>query len=54
MTVRLRTAAAMGALALMVAVSGCAGKKRNAALQFNEEPVEQVYNNAADLLDRGR
>ncbi len=55
MTVRLRTAATMGALALMVAVSGCAGKKsRNAALQFNEEPVEQVYNNAADLLDRQR
>lgn len=54
MTVRLRTAATIGAVALMVALSGCAGKKKAAALQFNEEPVEQVYNNAADLLDRGR
>jgi outer membrane protein assembly factor BamD len=54
MTVRLRTAATIGALALAVAVTGCASKKNKAALQFNEEPVEQVYNNAGDLLDRGR
>lgn len=49
-----RTAATLGALALLALVSGCAGRDREAALQFNEEPVEQVYNTAADLLDRRR
>jgi outer membrane protein assembly factor BamD len=44
-----------GALALTVSASACAGRTdRKAALQFEEQPVEKLYNNAADLLDRKR
>lgn len=53
MNLRPRLAASLGALALLAGVSACAGN-RDERLQFQEQPVEQVYNQAADLLDRGR
>ena len=44
-----------GALMMAVGVTACASRgDRAAQQQFQEQPVEQLYNQAADLLDRRR
>lgn len=42
------------ATAAALALTACAGDDSRAQLQYQEEPVEQLYNRAADLMDRGR
>ena len=44
----------MAAVLLAVALSACGGKAKEAKLQYQEQPVEQLYNTAADLLDQKR
>ena len=44
---------ALAAVLLATGLSACGGKAKE-ALQYNEQPVEQLYNNAADLLDQRR
>ena len=45
----------VAAIAIAVGVAGCGGKAKDKAKeQFNEQPVEALYNNAADLLDKHR
>ena len=45
----------MTAVLLAVALSACASRaKEQAKLQYQEQPVEQLYNTAADLLDQRR
>jgi outer membrane protein assembly factor BamD len=43
----------LGAAALASGVAGCGGKAKQ-AVQFEEQPVERLYNSASDLLDRRR
>jgi outer membrane protein assembly factor BamD len=44
-----------GAVALAVGASACAHRhKAGAELQYEEQPVEKLYNTAADLLDKRR
>jgi outer membrane protein assembly factor BamD len=43
----------LGAIALSAGVAGCGGKTKE-AVQFEEQPVERLYNSAADLLGRKR
>lgn len=44
----------LGALALMASLAACAGGPAREAQQFVEEPVAQLYNRAAELLDQRR
>jgi outer membrane protein assembly factor BamD len=41
-------------LAAVMAVTGCGGGRAKKEQQFAEQPVELLYNNAADLLDKKR
>jgi outer membrane protein assembly factor BamD len=50
----LRKVLIVGALGLLVGVSACSGKSKKAERQFQEQPVEQLYNMASDLMDRHR
>jgi outer membrane protein assembly factor BamD len=45
---------AVGVAALAISVTACAGSSRRERLQFQEEPVAQLYNRGADLMDRRR
>ncbi|MGE0044688.1 MAG: outer membrane protein assembly factor BamD [Hyphomonadaceae bacterium] len=47
-------ARAAGLAVVALTATACAGDRQRASLQYQEEPVEQLYNRAADLLDRGR
>ncbi|MBL8551127.1 MAG: outer membrane protein assembly factor BamD [Hyphomonadaceae bacterium] len=48
-----KVARAVGLAALALTVAGCGGGARE-RLQFQEEPVAQLYNRGADFLDRRR
>ena len=39
---------------LATGLAACGGKAKEASLQYQEQPVEQLYNNAADLMDQRR
>jgi outer membrane protein assembly factor BamD len=45
---------ALLAVALAGTLGACAGREREARLQYQEQPVEQLYNRAADLMDQRR
>ena len=45
---------AVAAVLLTVALSACMGGKAKEKLQYQEQPVEQLYNTAADMLDQHR
>ena len=53
-TSKAATGKIMTTLLLAVALSACGGKAKEAKLQYQEQPVEQLYNTAADLLDQRR
>lgn len=53
MTPRHPLATALTAALLAASLSACGGGPE-AKLQYQEQPVEQLYNNAADLLDQRR
>ncbi|MDZ4775659.1 MAG: outer membrane protein assembly factor BamD [Alphaproteobacteria bacterium] len=42
------------ALALTGSLAACAGNEKEQRLQYQEQPVEQLYNRAADLMDQRR
>lgn len=42
------------AVALAGSLGACAGQEREQRLQYTEQPVEQLYNRAADLMDQRR
>ncbi|KAF0175182.1 MAG: putative lipoprotein [Alphaproteobacteria bacterium] len=42
------------AVALAGSLAACAGKAKEQRLQYQEQPVEQLYNRAADLVDQRR
>lgn len=55
MTQRSDTLSRTLVVALLAAgLAACGGGKAKEALQYQEQPVEQLYNNAADLLDEKR
>ncbi|MGE0828146.1 MAG: outer membrane protein assembly factor BamD [Hyphomonadaceae bacterium] len=43
-----------GAAAIALSLGACTSDRERAAMQFQEEPVAQLYNRAAELLDRRR
>lgn len=49
-----RLSQALLAVALAGSLGACAGKEREQRLQYQEQPVEQLYNRAADLMDQRR
>jgi outer membrane protein assembly factor BamD len=51
---KVRFARALTAVVLAVGLSACMGGKATEKLQYQEQPVEQLYNRAADLLDQRR
>jgi len=42
------------AVALAASLGACASREREQRLQYTEQPVEQLYNRAADLMDQRR
>lgn len=54
MTQRHPIAAALTVALLAAGLTACGGGKAAEKLQYQEQPVEQLYNNAADLLDQRR
>ncbi len=54
MTRTLRFARAVSAVVLAAGLSACMGGQATERLQYQEQPVEQLYNSAADLLDQRR
>jgi outer membrane protein assembly factor BamD len=50
----LRIARALSVVVLAAGLTACMGGKAKEQLQYQEQPVEQLYNRAADLLDQRR